>query len=257
MPSLRRTASSPAVRSSPYSSGAVAARGHGHRRSSGSETTSRRVLADIEWWRVSDGQCDPNADQEQEDRNLGNQDMVSLDVSVGASIHIRTLDAGVDHQSPLPLPWLSGPTGVTSEVCIFRRYCQFLLIRPVPICQTTDYALPTEQFSGLSITPHTPTRRYHTPESSSSSSSLESTPEAAAAPIEGFARGMSDMDMGFLEASNLPFSSQRHSSRFGSLSPILMRPFTLGDCLSLKDDHEAQYADFAISPLCSAPDFLN
>ncbi|KIM48733.1 hypothetical protein M413DRAFT_59046 [Hebeloma cylindrosporum] len=226
MPSLRRTASSPAVRSSPYSNGGVVARGNGHRRSSGSETTSRRVLADIEWWRVSDGQCDPSADQEQEDRNQGAQDLVPLDVSMG--IHIQTVDAGVERQSPLSLPWISGSTG------------------------TTDYTLPTEQFSGLSITPHTPTRRHHALESSSSS--LESTPEAAAAPLEGFALGMSDMDM---EASFLPLPSQRHSSRFGSLSPMLLRPFAAGDYLSLKDDHEPQYADFAVSPLSSAPDFLN
>ena len=117
MPSLRRTASSPAVRSSPYSNGAVAARGNGHRRSSGSETTSRRVLADIEWWRVSDGQCDPSADQEQEDRT---QDIVPLDESIG--IHIQSADAGVERQSPLSLPWLSGPTGVSSEVCVRPRH---------------------------------------------------------------------------------------------------------------------------------------
>ena len=115
MPSLRRTASSPAVRSSPYSNGAVAARGHGHRRSSGSETTSRRVLADIEWWRVSDGQYD----QEQEDRNHGTQDIIPLDVSMG--IHIQSVDTGVERQSPISLPWLSGPTGVSSEVCIRPR----------------------------------------------------------------------------------------------------------------------------------------
>jgi hypothetical protein len=65
---------------------------------------------------------------------------------------------------------------------------------------------------------------------------------------------MYDMDMGFLEASDLPFSSQKHGSRFGSLSPILLRPFTLGD---FKGDQDARYADFAVSPLFSAPDFLN
>ena len=116
MPSLRRTASSPAVRSSPYSNGAVAPRGNGHRRSSGSETTNRRVLADIEWWRVSDGQCDPNADQEQEDRNYGTQGIVPLDVSMG--IHIQSVDAGVDRQSPSALSWFSSPASVSSEVCI-------------------------------------------------------------------------------------------------------------------------------------------
>ncbi|KAJ3782436.1 hypothetical protein GGU10DRAFT_363776, partial [Lentinula aff. detonsa] len=73
MPSLRRTVSSPAVRSSPYpalsssgqpNSGPATRLGYSHRRSSGSETTTRRVLADIEWWRVTDGQRDLEAEQE-------------------------------------------------------------------------------------------------------------------------------------------------------------------------------------------------
>ncbi|KAI0072775.1 hypothetical protein K474DRAFT_330693 [Panus rudis PR-1116 ss-1] len=73
MPSLRRTLSSPSVRSSPYyypssssslfssssSSSHSQTRQGGHgptRRSSGSETAQRRVLADIDWWRVEEGQ---------------------------------------------------------------------------------------------------------------------------------------------------------------------------------------------------------
>ncbi|KDR73642.1 hypothetical protein GALMADRAFT_142105 [Galerina marginata CBS 339.88] len=234
MPSLRRTASSSAVRSSPYSNGAVAARGNGHRRSSGSETTNRRVLADIEWWRVTDGQRESSPDQESEDRNRGNVDNVALDLSLGAGIHITHVDAGVDHPSALPLPWIPTSAGVSNE--------------------TSATALPTEQFSELSITPHTPTRRHHALESSSSS--LESTPEAPEAPIEGLSLGMSDMDMGFEEASIPPLPMQRRD-RFASLSPILMRSFTLADCFSLKDDETNQYADFAVSPLSSAPDFLN
>lgn len=82
MPSLRRTMSSPsvrsspAVRSSPYptslssaaANGGPATRpGHGHRRSSGSDTATRRVLADIEWWRVTEGQRDPEAEQDDHD----------------------------------------------------------------------------------------------------------------------------------------------------------------------------------------------
>lgn len=63
-PSLRRTFSSPSVRASPYptafsnSLNAASGRvnGQANRRSSGSETTGRRVLADLEWWRVVDGQ---------------------------------------------------------------------------------------------------------------------------------------------------------------------------------------------------------
>ena len=96
MPSLRRTSSTSAVRPSPYS----AARGSGHRRSSGSDTTTRRVLADIEWWRVTEGQCDPNFDQETEDRNRGSQDSVTRFLSWG--IPLTHVDTGLDRPVSLP-----------------------------------------------------------------------------------------------------------------------------------------------------------
>jgi hypothetical protein len=73
-PSLRRTFSSPSVRPSPYplglsnsNVGSGRVYGHRHRRSSGSDTSTRRVLADLEWWRVVDGQHDGDAEQETED----------------------------------------------------------------------------------------------------------------------------------------------------------------------------------------------
>lgn len=60
MPSLRKTHSSPSVRSSPYNlaSGSSQTRtgARSPRRSSGSDTVNRRVLADIDWWRVEDSQ---------------------------------------------------------------------------------------------------------------------------------------------------------------------------------------------------------
>lgn len=56
MPSLRRTSSHPNLRSSPYGPTQRTQHPYPHRRSSGPETTRRRVLADIDWWTVSDGQ---------------------------------------------------------------------------------------------------------------------------------------------------------------------------------------------------------
>ena len=67
MPSLRRTLSSPSVRSSPYaypaSSSSSSLNAHSARaanpqprRSTGSDTSNRRVLADLDWWVVQDGQ---------------------------------------------------------------------------------------------------------------------------------------------------------------------------------------------------------
>ncbi|KAJ3522788.1 hypothetical protein NMY22_g11736 [Coprinellus aureogranulatus] len=119
MPSLRRTSSSPGVRSSPYSSAlnsAQGARGHGHRRSSGSNTTTRRVLADIEWWRVTDGQCDSSAaDQESEEHNHGEAEPVSLTIP-GITFHEATI--GAERQSSimsLPRPAASPAIESTPE----------------------------------------------------------------------------------------------------------------------------------------------
>jgi hypothetical protein len=108
---------------------------------------------------------------------------------------------------------------------------------------------PIEQFSTLAITPHTPTRRHHTLESSSSS--LESTPEATDTPLNF------DIDEVVLTDAFLPPLSLQRRNRFNAVMPVMKRSFTFGDYLSLKDDYTSQYADFATSPLSSAPDFLN
>jgi len=113
MPSLRRTLSSPAVRPSPYSNAPLAARGNGHRRSSGSDTTTRRVLADIEWWRVTEGQCDPGSDQETEDRNRGTQDSVT-DGFLRLGIPLTHVDAGID--SPVSVPRGTADRAGSNEV---------------------------------------------------------------------------------------------------------------------------------------------
>lgn len=106
MPSLRRSFSSSSVRSSPYpsslsnsSSNNARARvaGHGFRRSSDSEASERRVLADIEWWRVSDGQRDLDAalDQAELDQHVQN----SVHVPAGGAITLSGSDS--PHTPPL------------------------------------------------------------------------------------------------------------------------------------------------------------
>ncbi|KAF9014108.1 hypothetical protein BDQ17DRAFT_1230707 [Cyathus striatus] len=153
MPSLRRTASSPAVRSSPYSSTYLGASrsssngGHPNRRSAPSETSNRRVLADIEWWRVTDGQCQA-ADTEADDRS---------------------------------------PTTRTSNPCIgflrqsWARLQRYVSCRDDSTCSClwltrTSYfsSVLRSGFAALSITPRTPVRRHSR---ESSFSSLESSPE--------------------------------------------------------------------------------
>jgi hypothetical protein len=107
MPSLRRTISSPSVRSSPYPSNAnvgPGGRNHGHipRRSSGSETSGRRVLAEIEWWRVVDGQRDPDAEQETDERETDQgQEPQPPELTGGSGLSLS--DAGVER--PPSLPW--------------------------------------------------------------------------------------------------------------------------------------------------------
>lgn len=84
MPSLRRAFSSPSVRVSPYSypTALPSSRSHrpqhnhphggGYRRSSGSDVSSRKVLADIDWWRVADGQREQQgSDEDEEDEDTG------------------------------------------------------------------------------------------------------------------------------------------------------------------------------------------
>ncbi|KIK08804.1 hypothetical protein K443DRAFT_128249 [Laccaria amethystina LaAM-08-1] len=223
MPSLRRTASSPSVRLAPYSYlSPQVARGHGHRRSSGSETSSRRVLADIEWWRVTDGQCDTNVDQESEDSTRDDQDNIA-----GAGTIALSTELGVEHHST-QIPW----------------------VLSIPMNSPED--IPTDEFSALSITPHTPTRRQFTAESSSSS--LESSPASTSNALDAPRITLSDMDFGLFEGSHLPPAAQR-SHRYSA--PVLMRSYTFADCLSLQDEHTSHYADFNVSPLSSSPAFLN
>lgn len=78
MPSLRRAFSSPSVRVSPYpalpsSRSHRAHHPHGHRRSSGSDLSDRKVLADIDWWRVADGQRERGGEEEDEEEGEGEE----------------------------------------------------------------------------------------------------------------------------------------------------------------------------------------
>lgn len=90
MPSLRRAFSSPSVRVSPYptlpSSRAHRAHpSHAHRRSSGSDVSDRKVLADIDWWRVADGQREQGGEEEEEEEREGEErDVVSEDSPASA-----------------------------------------------------------------------------------------------------------------------------------------------------------------------------
>ncbi|KAG6820856.1 hypothetical protein H0H93_010683 [Arthromyces matolae] len=226
MPSLRRTISSPAVRSSPYPALSSSVSGGptrpgGHRRSSGSETSTRRVLADIEWWRVTDGQRDPDADQESEDPNRDqapdspSANTYALEELLGTSLLFST-SLGAERSVIVPL-------AVTTQ----------------------ESQAPTSQFAALSISPQTPTRAGHT-----RNSSVESTPDAVQPDsFDGLRLSILDTETGTSELSGFPALQSRASLRSGLVSPL----FTL----SFGNDHVNHYADFTVSPLSAAPDLCN
>ncbi|KAH9901547.1 hypothetical protein C8Q73DRAFT_636200 [Cubamyces lactineus] len=194
MPSLRRTLSSPSVRSCPYtypSSSAVAAShptrvaSHPPRRSSGSETANRRVLADIDWWLVHDIERDfvpgpPGADDDE--------------VRQGAAENVQVRDRGA-LDIPLadallaPPPVASPPAATIAAPSVGGSFESDLLSSPLWDVSTDDSSFgmsspeamsPLPQFASLSIAPRTPLRRHA---STSSQSSVESTPEDALCPL--------------------------------------------------------------------------
>ena len=106
MPSLRRAFSSPSVRVSPYpalpSSRSHRAHPHGHRRSSGSDVSDRKVLADIDWWRVADGQRERGTEEEEgegEERDVVGEENADSADSEAVSIASRN-----DAIPGLPIP---------------------------------------------------------------------------------------------------------------------------------------------------------
>ncbi|KAF9469348.1 hypothetical protein BDZ94DRAFT_1244258 [Collybia nuda] len=237
MPSLRRSMSSPSVRSSPYPllssavNSAAGSRGNGHRRSSGSETNSRRVLADIEWWRVADGQRDSDADQESEDHNRDQ----NFD-------HLHGRGLAVEHL-------LRSVGGSTADIGVGRPATP-----PAPVVQTSLEAFRpffTDEFAALSITPHSPLRRHHSRQSSSSS--LESTPEAEEPSFGGLRLNISDADLGFFDAPPTPTLANRKRGCRAVSAPFLsLRAHSFSDKLSTP----SPYADFTVSPLSSASPLL-
>ncbi|KAK0463930.1 uncharacterized protein EV420DRAFT_1115377 [Desarmillaria tabescens] len=258
MPSLRRTFSSPTVRSSPYPSASEHAgpsnrsHGGGHRRSSGSETIGRRVLADIEWWRVVDGQRDLDAEQESEDANRDQEsDQVPGSVRNTAGDPLTGAEPPrytEVERSYIPSSW--SPFLGSPEVDTFFLLVVHGLDR---ICQVSSIF---SDLVPLSVAPETPRRRRHGQESSSSS--LESTPELPETSVEGLRLDLEYLDLGAHDADLPPYPMTRRARNVGLPSYLTVRSHSFADFLSLHSDSAGQYADFAVSPLSShSPDFFN
>jgi hypothetical protein len=126
MPSLRRALSTPSVRVSPYlvlpSSRSHRPHPHGHRRSSGSDVSDRKVLADIDWWRVADGQRERGSEEERdvgEDPHHLPAHSADSEVPPVAILELPTVDhsesAGIEPERPsTPVMSESPPVGQIS-----------------------------------------------------------------------------------------------------------------------------------------------
>ncbi|THH13861.1 hypothetical protein EW146_g6410 [Bondarzewia mesenterica] len=202
MPSLRRTFSSPSFRSSPYptSLGNATGRGHGPRRSSGSETSSRRVLADIDWWRVSEGQHDVNAGvNEAEERE----------------VH--------EHTAEVVLGALVGHAVIASEAVLQRTTTPVVppdaALGTALVEELSQTHPPSRQFAALAISPRTPVRRHA---SESSTSSVESTQESPLTPRES----LSFDDLGFADLGMDVSSDHMHHFSFATLQSLSFAQYT-------------------------------
>ncbi|KIL70004.1 hypothetical protein M378DRAFT_176047 [Amanita muscaria Koide BX008] len=237
MPSLRRTYSSPVVRSSPYSyssssvlyNASRAQGGHGHRRSSGSDSSTRRVLADIEWWRVADGQrLDHGTDDYQVDEDRNTDQRGHLPEQSGSSV----VATAPTFSEGLSLTWSP------SDALLITT--SLLEEPPTP---------PTDQFAELSIRPSTP----DSDDNDSTSSSPLATPESVFLPLDSLTLHYGK--------PRSPVSDHRRDRRRVTL-PVFPTKTNLYDDLLFNDIGDGNplnpYADFSISPLSShSPLFLN
>ncbi|KAI0273591.1 hypothetical protein BC834DRAFT_966095 [Gloeopeniophorella convolvens] len=188
MPSLRRTLSSPSVRASPYPSslGMLHNRPHGRRRSSGSDVSSRRVLADVDWWRVADGQCEQASEEE---RDVGEDSPVLADQSDSNTL-TTVLDPAIRGEADTELERPSTP--IASENSLGQLF---------------EYSPQASAFGQLAaLGSRRPFRRTA---SESSASSVDSTSEVLRTPRES----LSFTDMGFADhGSDIPFFRVRQAS---------------------------------------------
>jgi hypothetical protein len=208
MPSLRRTVSSPSVRASPYPSALSAANSsyingasalrRGPRRTA-SDSYRRRVLADIEWWRVLDGQHVEEQesglvqDQAHDPQQPGLEETESL-AGDGEQAQLLRPSAPVDQTASYT---------ITSEVRLFSSVAYHCISLNYP-AQTLSIVSPFAELSISPMTLSTPSRSRH--QRDSSASSTESSPEPSPVPRS--------MDRGLLLSVALEeaFNSHRPSA---------------------------------------------
>ncbi|KAH7889633.1 hypothetical protein F5I97DRAFT_1924165 [Phlebopus sp. FC_14] len=218
MPSLRRSFSSPAVRSSPYptsTSNRARASGQHPRRSSGSSTSERRVLADIEWWRVSDGQCPPHVQDQDQDQNQDDEAQDNTFLSLGGGV---MLSAGGGREPP-QTPSLS-LHGFSLDL---------------------TQSMYMNELAAFSIAPHSPSGRHAR---DASPAFTESSPELGMVPLEVIHLGLGQVSPAVELYSNaeVPLSSSSLRAASPSASLLGFRSFFFGGFPS-RENTELQFAD--------------
>ncbi|KAH6908281.1 hypothetical protein BKA70DRAFT_1426860 [Coprinopsis sp. MPI-PUGE-AT-0042] len=216
MPSLRRTASSPLVRTSPYSY-------------SSSLAGAQEVLADIEWWKVTDGQCESSSVDFDGERLTNDDDENNVASDTIASPALLNVDTGVDRLLMPSALWASDDVRINPS-----------------LKSEASSDVPTAEFAALSLAPRTPPTRRPRRGRQSTSSSLESTPEPPVLIIEGLHLGLSDMGMFDDHVSFVSFEPAALPS-----PPRLTRAHTFADIFS---GRRVLVLLFGISP--SQPPFL-
>ena len=129
MPSLRRALSNPSVRVSPYPSLPTSrSQRSRHRRSSGSDLSARKVLADIDWWRVADGQREKSGDEgeeggegEEEEGDEAEATVLDADPAPGVlpNAPVARLAAAADHSENAASVGIGRPSTPDMGVRIF------------------------------------------------------------------------------------------------------------------------------------------
>ncbi|EIM90000.1 uncharacterized protein STEHIDRAFT_119068 [Stereum hirsutum FP-91666 SS1] len=195
MPSLRRTFSSPSARSTPYPSSLGIANTRGSypsRRSSGSDVSTRRVLADIDWWRVADGQREPDAERELNE----NEDTEATAGNNTAQIPSRSpADTIADALADFAL--VAGPATIAAELALQQPSTS----GPSEVLsenQPGDSIVhsPFRSYGPLGLGPRTPARREASGSSTYSSDSCSSTsssPDSLYTPRENLSFTFSDV----------------------------------------------------------------
>lgn len=190
MPSLRRTVSSPPARRGPYSYPSSLSQGtpgsatrpgaHNPRRSSGSDVNNRRVLADIDWWIVQDGQRDDLDAYDQRDApDAAEREGEPAPAVAGVAAPTPLVEHDLDHVHPM---WQLGPqvgsgAGAVENISFPAPSLGDIASEVAYGFRSLEALSPIPQFVDLSITPST--RHIHSPDASFSDSSLQSTPSSA------------------------------------------------------------------------------